>query len=65
VAAGAVEVLLMDRVGAAAALALPVGAVAALTIGRRPMLGIQLAVLAVPLEYFSLRLGGSAGLSPT
>ena len=65
VAAGAVEVLLMDRVGAAAALALPVGAVVALTIGRRPMLGIQLAVLAVPLEYFSLRLGGSAGLSPT
>jgi len=65
VAAGAVEVLLMDRVGTTAALALPVGVAAALTIGPRPVLGVQLAVLAVPLEYFSLKIGGAGGLSPT
>jgi putative inorganic carbon (HCO3(-)) transporter len=65
VAAGALEVLVMDRVGVAAGLALPVGAAAAATIGRRPMLGVQLGVLAVPLEFFSLRIGGETGLSPT
>jgi putative inorganic carbon (HCO3(-)) transporter len=65
VAAGAVEVLVMDRAGAAAGLALPGAAAVAATIGRRPMLGVQLAVLAIPLEFFSLRVGGEAGLSAT
>jgi O-antigen ligase len=65
IAAGALEVLVMDRVSLAAGLALPVGVAVAGTIGRRPILGVQLAVLAVPLEFFSLRVGGETGLSPT
>src|SRR4051812_42269173 len=55
----------MDRIGPMAGLALPVGAAVAATIGRRPILGVQLAVLAVPLEFFSLRVGGETGLSAT
>ena len=32
---------------------------------QRPVLGIYAAMLAVPFEFYSVRFGGSAGLSPT
>jgi O-antigen ligase len=63
--AGAAEALIMQRVGPAAGLALPVGAAVAVAVARSPVLGVELALLAVPLEFFSLRLGGDAGVSPT
>jgi O-antigen ligase len=64
-AAGAAEALVMQRLGPVAGLALPIGAAVTVAVGRAPILGVQLALLAVPLEFFSLRLGGDAGLSPT
>jgi O-antigen ligase len=64
-AAGAADALIMQRAGVAAGLALPVGAAVAVLVGRTPILGVELALLAVPLEFFSLRLGGAAGVSPT
>jgi O-antigen ligase len=63
--AGAVEALVLDRLGPAAGIALPVGAAVAVVVARRPIVGVQLALLAVPLEFFAVRLGGQAGLSPT
>ena len=64
-AAGAAVVVVMDVAGPMAGLALPVAAAVAAVVGVRPILGVQLAVLAVPLEFFSLRVGGETGLSPT
>jgi O-antigen ligase len=64
-AAGAAEVVVMDRIGVGAGLGLPVFAAVAVLVGRRPILGVQLGLLAVPLEFFSLRVGGETGLSPT
>jgi O-antigen ligase len=63
--AGILQVLVATRVGLLAAVALPVVAAVAVLVWSRPILGVQLALLAVPLEFFSLRLGGTAGLSPT
>lgn len=63
--AGIVQVLVADRIGVLAAIALPVVAAVAVVVWSRPLLGVQLALLAVPLEFFSVRLGGAAGLSPT
>jgi O-antigen ligase len=63
--AGAVEAVVMQQLGPAAGLALPVGAAVAVAVGRSPVLGVELALLAVPLEFFSLRVGGEAGVSPT
>jgi O-antigen ligase len=34
-------------------------------VAHRPIAGVYLALLAVPFEFFSVRVGGSAGLSPT
>jgi putative inorganic carbon (hco3(-)) transporter len=62
-AAGAVEAVVMQQLGVAAGLALPVGAALTVAVGRAPILGVQLALLAVPLEFFSLRVGGDAGLT--
>ena len=64
-AAGAAEAVVLHEFGIGAGLALPVGAAAVVVVMRRPIAGAQLALLAVPLEYLSLRLGGEAGLSPT
>jgi O-antigen ligase len=64
-AAGAAVVVVMDVAGPMAGLALPVAAAVAAVVGVRPIVGVQLAVLAVPLEFFSLRVGGETGLSPT
>jgi O-antigen ligase len=63
--AGALQAVVAARVGVAGAVALPVAAAAAAAVLWRPVLGAQLALLAIPLEIFSLRLGGSAGLSAT
>src|SRR4051812_24271460 len=58
--------LVMDRVGVAAGLAVPVAVVVGVVVLRRPVLGIQLAVLAVPLEVLAIKVGGgTAGLSPS
>ena len=65
VAAGAAEAVVMQQLGLAAGLALPIGAAVAVVVVRTPILGVQLALLAVPLEFFSLRVGGDAGVSPT
>jgi hypothetical protein len=65
VLAGAVDVLVMDRAGPAAGLGLPLAAAAAVTVWRRPILGVQLALLAVPLDFFAVRVGGESGLSLT
>jgi O-antigen ligase len=62
--AAAVLTLVMDRAGVIAGLALPVGIAVAVVVLRRPLLGVQLAVLSVPLEVMALKLGGQAGLSP-
>ena len=64
-AAGAAVVVVMDVAGPMAGLALPVAAAVAAVVGVRPIVGVQLAVLTVPLEFFSLRVGGETGLSPT
>jgi O-antigen ligase len=63
--AGAVDVLVMDRLGPAAGLGLPLGAAAAVAVWWRPILGVQMALLAVPLDFFAVRLGGESGLSLT
>jgi putative inorganic carbon (hco3(-)) transporter len=63
--AGAAEAFVMQQLGPAAGLALPVGAAVAILVARTPILGVELALLAVPLEFFSLRVGGEAGVSPT
>jgi O-antigen ligase len=62
-AAAAAQVLVMARSGPAAGFALPVAVLVGVLVLRRPILGVQLAFLAVPLEYFSLKLGALAGLS--
>lgn len=63
--AGGAEAVVIDRLGPAAGLAVPVGAAVAAAVLRRPIVGVQLALLAVPLEFFSLRVGGSFSLSAT
>jgi O-antigen ligase len=63
-AAAAVDTFVMDQLGVAAALAIPLGAIVAVLVAGRPVLGVQLALLAVPLEALSLSLGSTAGLSP-
>jgi putative inorganic carbon (hco3(-)) transporter len=55
----------MERLGVAAGLALPIGAAVAAVVYRSPIAGAQLALLSVPLEFFSLRVGGAFGLSAT
>lgn len=62
---GAADVMVMDRLGPAAGLALPIGGAAAVAVWLRPILGVQLALLAVPLEFFAVRAGGESGLSLT
>jgi O-antigen ligase len=63
VLAGAAGAVIMEEVGSLAGLALAVGAAVTVLVARQPILGAQLALLAVPLEFFSIRLGGDAGLS--
>ena len=62
-AAAAVQVLVMAQVGPAAGFVLPVALLVAIAVLRKPVVGVQLAILAVPLEYFSVKLGALAGLS--
>jgi O-antigen ligase len=64
-AAGAAEALIVERFGVVPGLAVPAAAAITVVVVRRPVLGAQLALLAVPLEYFSLRVGGEVGLTPT
>ncbi len=63
-AAGAAEALVVARFGVGAGLALPAGAAVTVVVFRRPVLGAQLALLAIPLEYLSVRVGGEFGLTP-
>jgi O-antigen ligase len=64
-AAGLLQVFLAAEVGILAALLLPVAAAVAVVVWQRPVVGVQLALLAVPLEFFSVRIGGDTGLSAT
>jgi O-antigen ligase len=63
-AAAALDTLVMNQLGVAAGLALPLAAVLAAVVLAKPVRGVQLALLAVPLEALSIDLGGVAGLSP-
>jgi O-antigen ligase len=63
--AAAVQVMVMQRLGGAAGFVVPVAVVAVIAVVRRPLLGLQLALLAVPLEYFSFKVGGLVGFSAT
>jgi O-antigen ligase len=63
--AGLLQAFLAAEVGLAAALLLPVGAAVVVAVWVRPIVGVQLALVAVPLEFFSVRVGGEAGLSAT
>jgi O-antigen ligase len=65
IAAGLLQALVAAELGVVAALALPVAAAVAVAVWQWPIVGVQLALLAVPLEFFSVRMGGAAGLSPT
>jgi O-Antigen ligase len=65
VAAGALQALVAAEVGILAALLLPVAAAVVVLVWQRPIAGVQLALLAVPLEFFAVRVGGDAGLSAT
>jgi O-antigen ligase len=62
-AAAAAQVFVMVRIGPTAGFVLPVALLVAVVVVRNPVLGVQLAILAVPLEYFSVKLGALAGLS--
>lgn len=55
--------LLAYRVGALPALAVVASAGAAAVVICQPMAGVYLGVLAIPLELFAFRVGGSFGLS--
>ncbi|RKQ91777.1 O-antigen ligase [Solirubrobacter pauli] len=61
--AAAAQVLVMAQLGASAGFVLPIAVVVGVAVVRRPVIGVQLAVLAVPLEYFSIKLGAFGGLS--
>ena len=61
----AAETLLIYRAGPAVAVALPFAAGVAAVIVWRPVYGVYVGILAVPLELLNLRVGGQAGLSPT
>jgi O-Antigen ligase len=63
--AGLLQAFVASEIGYLAALVLPIGAAAAVLVWQRPIVGVQLALLSVPLEFFSVRIGGDAGLSPT
>jgi putative inorganic carbon (HCO3(-)) transporter len=63
--AGLLQAFLAAEVGIVAALLLPVGAAVVVAVWQRPILGVQFALAAVPLEFFSVRVGGEAGLSAT
>jgi putative inorganic carbon (HCO3(-)) transporter len=60
----AAQTWLAYRTNTIAAFAAPMAATAAAWIFLRPMMGVYLAVLAIPLELFQVRIG-SVGLSPT
>lgn len=62
--AAALDTLLIYQLGVPAGLGLTLFVVVAILIAGRPVLGVQLALLAVPLEALSFDLGGVAGLSP-
>lgn len=64
VAAAAAQTVGMDQVGVVAGLAVPAGAASVFLVFRNPLVGVQLAFLAVPLELYSVRLG-AVGLSPS
>jgi putative inorganic carbon (hco3(-)) transporter len=59
----ALQLLVAYRTSPVIALATVVGLAVALAIAARPVLGVCAAFLAVPLEFLSLRVGGSFGLS--
>jgi O-antigen ligase/polysaccharide polymerase Wzy-like membrane protein len=63
--AGLLQAFLAAEVGIVAALLLPVAAAVVVVVWQRPIAGVQLALVAVPLEFFSVRVGGDAGLSAT
>ncbi len=61
---GGAQALLLYQAGPAPAMALPAAAAVVAAAIWRPMYGVYLAILAVPLEVLDLRFGGDAGLSP-
>ncbi|MBE2318743.1 O-antigen ligase family protein [Solirubrobacter sp. CPCC 204708] len=61
----AAQVMVMAQLGAPAGFVVPIAIVVAIAVVRRPVLGLQLALLAVPLEFFSFKAGGLAGFSVT
>ena len=62
---GGAQALLLYQAGPAAAMALLAAAAVVAAAIWRPMYGVYVAILAVPLEVLDLRFGGEAGLSPT
>jgi O-antigen ligase len=62
--AGAAQAFVAARMGIAAAVALPVAAAVGVGVLQRPIRGAQMAMLAVPLDFFSIKVG-AAGLSVT
>ncbi|MDA0182996.1 O-antigen ligase family protein [Solirubrobacter phytolaccae] len=63
--AAVVQVMVMAQLGGPAGFGLPIAIVVVIVVVRQPLLGLQLALLAVPLEYFSFRVGGLVGFSAT
>lgn len=59
------QVMAMAQLGTPAGFVLPIAVVVVIAVVHRPVIGVQLAALAVPLEYFSIKLGAFAGLSIT
>jgi putative inorganic carbon (hco3(-)) transporter len=59
----ALQLLLAYRASPAVALVAVVAVAGTVAIAFRPILGVYAAFLAVPLEFFSVRVGGSFGLS--
>jgi O-antigen ligase len=59
---GATQTYALDTLGVAAGLGLPLAVVTAIAVFRDPIVGVILALLAVPLEVFAFSLG-AAGLT--
>jgi O-antigen ligase len=64
-AAGAVQILVAQRYGTLEAFALPAAAAVAVVIARKPIAGLQLALLAIPLEFASIAVGGQIAMRIT
>lgn len=61
----ALDLLIAYRSGVVFGVATLIVVVVLALVMQRPVTGIYLALLVIPLEYLSLRVGGNAGLSPT